>query len=412
MRLVFWEFRSIRKNIDNMKVRFSVNSYRFQIALLLAIAVFSLWSCGSKQNAQDNATTAAPKYKVYSVIDTSALLYTEYPATLKGVQDIEIRPKIDGYIDKVWVDEGQAVKKGQVLFTIRNPEYEQSLRSAAAAIESAKAQVASAKLAVYKTIPLVKKGIISNYTLQANELTFASQKALLAEAVATYKNAQVNLSYTTITSPVSGYVGTLPMKLGSYVSATSTDPLTTVSDINKIYAYFSISEKDPLFLSQDKNLSFAKRIEPLPNANLLLTDNDIYPLKGKMETVSGLINTSTGSFNIRAGFDNPQHTLRSGGTGTIRIPEQLSNAIVIPQSATNDIQGKILVYVLQKDSSIVSAKVSVKEVPGGQYYVVNSGLKTGDKILVEGVGIVAEGTKISPKLVGPSQALAVDSTSL
>ncbi|PZP44217.1 MAG: efflux RND transporter periplasmic adaptor subunit [Pseudopedobacter saltans] len=412
MRLDFGEFRSIRKNIDNMKSHFSFNSYRLQFALPLALFALFLWSCGGKQNTQGNGATAAPEYKVYSVIDTSALLYTEYPATLKGVQDIEIRPKIDGYIDKVWVDEGQSVKKGQVLFTIRNPEYEQSLRSAAASIESAKAQVASAKLTVDKTIPLVKKGIISNYTLQANELTLASEKALLAEAVATYKNAQVNLSYTTITSPVSGYVGTLPMKLGSYVSATSTNALTTISDINKIYAYFSINEKDPLFLSQDHNLSFAKRVEALPNANLLLTDNDIYALKGKMETVSGLINTSTGSFNVRAGFDNPQHTLRSGGTGTIRIPEQLNNVIVIPQSATNDIQGKILVYILQKDSSIVSAKVSVKEVPGGQFYVVNSGLKAGDKILVEGVGIVAEGTKITPKLVGANQALAVDTTSL
>lgn len=359
--------------------------------LLFLLPATLLWSCAGKQ--PQKMDTSPKQYKVLAVTSSSATLTSSFPATLEGIKDIEIRPKIDGYIEKVWIDEGVAVKKGQLLFTIRNPQYEADVRSAAAAVTSAEANVASAQMKVTKTQPLVTKGIISKYELQDAQLTLDAQRAALAQAHASLTNAQVNLAYTRVTSPVDGLVGTLPLKQGSYVS-TSSDALTTVSDVGKVYAYFSINEKQALGIFEKNN--GASERSPSPDITLLLSDGSEYAEKGKIESLSGRVNTQTGSYNVRVGFGNKNGLLRSGSSATVRIPAEVSHAIIIPQSATYELQGKKMVYTTDADNAVKAVEVKVRDVPGGKFFVVDEGLKVNDKILLEGVGILPEGTRITP----------------
>lgn len=359
------------------------------ITLSLIISLVTLLSCNNKPKQQERQPQP---YKVLTVTETSAVLNTDYPATLQGIQDIEIRPKIDGYIENVFIDEGAIVKKGQLLFKVRNPQYEADVRNYTAAISSAEADVASAQLQVKKTKPLVDKDIISSYELESNQLTLKAKEAALVQAKANLANAQTNLSYTSITSPVDGVVGTLPYKQGSYVSSSTSTALTIVSNISKVYAYFSLNEKQGpiIFAGTGKNAS-----QQLP-VTLILPDGSNYSEKGKIESISGQVNTQTGSFNVRAGFPNNAGQLRSGGSATIRIATPANNAILIPQSATYELQGKRMACIIDKNNSVTAKEIQVREVPGGKFFVADTGLTVGDKILLEGVGVLNEGTKIVP----------------
>jgi len=361
--------------------------------LLFLLPLTLLWSCGGRQPQRMDRSPG--QYKVLTVTPSSTTLTASFPAALEGVKDIEIRPKIDGYIEKVWIDEGVAVKKGQLLFTIRNPQYEADVRSASAVVATAAANVASAEMKVTKTQPLVNKGIISKYELQDARLTLEAQQATLAQARASLTNAQVNLGYTRVTSPVDGLIGTLPLKQGSYVS-TSSAALTTVSDVDKVYAYFSINEKQALgIFEKNKNNNAAERSSS-PDITLLLSDGTEYAEKGKIESLSGRVNTMTGSYNVRVGFGNSKGVLRSGASATVRIPTEVTNAIIIPQSATYELQGKKMVYTTDAGNAVKAVEVKVREVPGGKFFVVDQGLHVNDKILLEGVGILPEGTRITP----------------
>lgn len=359
------------------------------ITLSLIISLVTLLSCNNKPKQQE---WQPQPYKVLTVTETSAVLNTDYPATLQGIQDIEIRPKIDGYIENVFIDEGAIVKKGQLLFKVRNPQYEADVRNYTAAISSAEADVASAQLQVKKTKPLVDKDIISSYELESNQLTLKAKEAALVQAKANLANAQTNLSYTSITSPVDGVVGTLPYKQGSYVSSSTSTALTIVSNISKVYAYFSLNEKQGpiIFAGTGKNAA------QQPPVTLILPDGSNYSEKGKIESISGQVNTQTGSFNVRAGFPNNAGQLRSGGSATIRIATPANNAILIPQSATYELQGKRMACIIDKNNSVTAKEIQVREVPGGKFFVADTGLAVGDKILLEGVGVLNEGTKIVP----------------
>lgn len=353
-------------------------------------------SCAKK--AENNQAKGPAKYKVLSVTTDSATLSTDYPALLRGEQDIEIRPKIDGYIESILITEGAIVRKGQVLFKIRNPQYEQDVRSATAAISSADAEVAAAQLQVAKARPLVEQDIISKYELESAELALKAKKAVLDQAQAALTNARVNLGYTSLTSPVNGIVGELPYKLGSYVNSATAQPLTVISNIGKIYAYFSFNEKQQLeFAKNTTGASFQEKIKALPPVTLILPDGTEYTEKGRIETISGQVSTETGSYNIRAGFPNQTGILRSGNSATIRIYSQESGKIIIPQKTTFEIQGKKFVYTVGADSTLTPAEIVVRPVPGGQQYIVDQGLQTGQNILLEGVGILTSGAKISPE---------------
>ncbi|RZL37770.1 MAG: efflux RND transporter periplasmic adaptor subunit, partial [Pedobacter sp.] len=234
-----------------------------RLALLLSFGAV-LASCGGKDDkaAQAAAAAAMPQqYPVFAVSAQATTLNSDYPATIQGIENVDIRPKVDGFIEKIFVDEGAVVKEGQLLFTINAPQYEQQVRTAAAAISSAEADVNAAQLQVNKTKPLVDKDIISKYELESAQLTLQSKRAALAQSKAALVNAKVNLGYTRITSPVNGVVGTLPFKAGSLVSGTSAQPLTTISNTSKVYAYFSLNEKQLLdFSSTYKGKTLAEQM--------------------------------------------------------------------------------------------------------------------------------------------------------
>ncbi|MFH6998746.1 efflux RND transporter periplasmic adaptor subunit [Flavobacterium sp. FlaQc-57] len=365
---------------------------------ILAVAVM-IASCGNKndKSAQAGGAPQIKDYKTLILEPKSATLNTDFPASIQGQQNIEIRPRVEGYIEKIFVDEGAVVKAGQSLFKINAPEYEQEVRTATASIKSAQANLSSAKLAVNKVKPLVEKGIISKYDLESAQYTYESALATLAQANASLVNAKVNLGYTTVTSPVNGVVGSIPFRLGSLVSSNTTEPLTTVASIGNVYAYFALNEKMLLTFTENTGTSLSQAIKKIPAVSLLLADGSTYGEKGYVETVNGLINTETGSVNIRARFPNPKGIIRSGSSATVRIPKEVKDVIIVPQSATFELQDKIFAVTVGKDGKTKNANITVLENTAGNYYVVTSGLKPGDQIVLEGVASLKDGSEIKPQ---------------
>ena len=350
---------------------------------LTIISLVVLAACGKKE--QQTAPVILP-YKVTAVTESNTTLLSEYPATLEGITDIDIRAKVDGYIEKIYVQEGQEVKKGQLLFKLET----QTANQEAAA---AKAKVAAAQVEVNRLKPLVERNIISDVQLE-------TAKANLASAKSTYQSIVAKINYASIKSPVNGIVGTLPLRLGSYVSSQTTEPLTRISDVSTIYAYFSMNEKQQLDITMNAaGKTFQEKITKMPAVNLILSNGMEYEQKGKIETFSGQANTQTGSFNVRASFPNSNKLLRSGETGTIQIPTYLKDVIIIPQNASLELQDKRIALVVDKENKVKAVPIEVRAIPGGKFFVVDNGLNVNDKILIEGVGIVTEGTEIKPEVV-------------
>lgn len=376
---------------------------------LLFITGLTLASCGNDKNKAAQAAAAAGQVKEYKVLKLeprSATLNTDYPASIQGQQNIEIRPRVDGYIDKIFVDEGAIVKIGQPLFKISAPQYEQDVRTANASIANAMAQLNAAKLAINKVKPLVEKDIVSKYELESAQYTYESAQAAVATAKASLANAKTNLGFTTVTSPVNGVVGSIPFRLGSLVSSTTADPLTTVSSIGNVYAYFALNEKLLLDFTKDGSGSFAQKLAKLPKVSLLLSDGSPYTEEGRIETVNGLINTATGSANIRARFSNPKGIIRSGSSATVRIPNAVKDAILVPQSATFELQDKRFVVVVGQDGKTKNVAVTVMQNTAGNFFVVETGLKAGDQIVLEGVATLKDGTQIKANAENPETVYA------
>ena len=371
-----------------------ISIYHISIYIVICLCGL-LYACNDSQSSA-NRSQEPVEFGVLTLKPETITLYSSFPATLEGKENIEIRPKIEGFIEKVLVDEGEEVNKGQLLFILDAPQYEQEVRNAEAAITSAKADVSSAEINVEKAKPLVEREIISKFELTSAENTLEAAKAALSQAEVNLANAQTNLSYTRVTSPVTGVVGTLPFKLGSLVSNTTTQPLTTVSNIDKVYAYFSINEKTQLnFFRNAKGNTIKEQISNLPDVELLLADNSLYEIKGRIETISGQVNEETGSFNVRAVFDNPRGILRTGNSATLRIPSKREDALLIPQAATYEIQGNIFAYAVDEQSQANSTKIKVTPTPSGQAYVVTEGFKANDKVVVEGINSLSDGDKIT-----------------
>ncbi|TDO83039.1 membrane fusion protein (multidrug efflux system) [Flavobacterium chryseum] len=369
-----------------------------QSFLSILAAAIIIASCGNKDDkaAQAGGPPQIKEYKTLTLQPESATLYTDYPASIQGQQNIEIRPRVEGYIEKIYVDEGAVVKAGQPLFKINAPEYEQQVRTASASIKSAQAAVSTAKLAVNKVKPLVEKEIISKYELESAQYNYESAMATLAQANAALVNARVNLGYTTVTSPVNGVVGSIPFRLGSLVSSNNAEALTTVSSIGNVYAYFAMNEKALLNFTQSAG-SLAQKIKDFPQVSLLLSDGSTYEEKGRIETVNGLINTETGTVNIRARFPNPRGVIRSGSSTTVRIPKEVKEGLIIPQSATFELQDKMFAVTVGKDGKTKNTNITILDSKAGNYYVVTSGLQAGDQIVLEGVATLKDGTQIKPQ---------------
>lgn len=370
-----------------------------KIALWVLTAVV-LTSCGSKSNKMGEASN---DFAVETIQTSTADLKTSYPATIKGMQDIEIRPKVSGYLVKLLVDEGATVRKGQPLFLIDSEQYRATVKAAKAQIRVCRANIATQKLTVDNKRMLFKQNIISSYDLKMAENTLASYEAQLAAAEAQLQSAQDNLRWCTVTSPADGVVGSIPYRVGSLVSGQSAEALTTVSNISKMYVYFSMTEKQLLALTREAG-GVNAAIKKMPAVSLVLSDGTTYRQSGTISTVSGVIDPSTGSVQMRATFDNAQHILRSGGTGSILIPTHASDAIMVPQSATFDVQDKKFVYVVNADKTVATREITVLPQNNGQTYVVASGLRAGERIVIDGVNQLKNGQKINP--ITPAQLKA------
>ena len=359
--------------------------------VLFAFCVALLSSCGNK----GNDTGKAPEYAVQELQKTTANLTTAYPATIKGTQDIEVRPQVSGFIVKLCVDEGATVRKGQALFQIDPTQYAAAVGQAKAAVEMAKANVSTLTLTEKNKKTLFDQKIISDFEYQTAVNQLMSAKASLAQAEAQLVSANQNLSFCTVTSPSNGVVGTFPYRVGSLVSASSPSPLTVISDITQMYVYFSLTEKELLNLIRQDG-SQTEFLNSFPAVQLTLADGTLYADSGKIETVSGVIDQNTGAVSMRATFPNHGHLLRTGGTGNIQIPYSKENVIVIPQKATYEIQDKKFVYLLQPDNTVKNTEIEILNLNDGQNYVVTAGLKAGDKIVVENVSTLKDGATIKP----------------
>ena len=335
------------------------------------------------------------EFTVMTVSTTTSDQSTSYPATIRGTQDIEVRPQVSGFVVKLCVDEGATVRKGQALFQIDPTQYAAAVRQAKAAVEMAKANVNTLTLTEQNKKMLHEKQIISDFEYQSAINQLMSAKASLAQAEAQLVSANQNLSFCTVTSPSNGVVGTFPYRVGSLVRPSIAQPMTTVSEIGEMYVYFSMTEKELLNLTKAGG-TLKEQLEKMPDVQLRLADESLYKYKGKIDAVSGVIDQSTGSVSMRAIFPNTDNILRSGGSGSVVFPYTMENIMIIPQSATVEIQDKKFVFVLQADNKVKNTEVTISSLNDGKNYIVTDGLKSGDKIVIEGVQKVRDGQEIVP----------------
>ena len=352
--------------------------------LMFAAVAATLVSCGG---GGGRPTFGDNEFPVTTAGISSADMQSTYPAAIKGIQDVEIRPKAQGFLTQINVKEGQTVSAGQVLFVIDNETYQAQVRQAQAAVNAAQQQCNTAKLTYENSKQLHEKRVIGDYELQTSQNTYESAQAQLAQAQAVLASAQEALSYCYVKSPAAGVVGTLPFKKGALVSGSNV--LTTVSNISSMEAYFSVTEKEAMVISQ-------QGLSSLPPVKLQLADGSIYGSEGTITKMSGVIDAATGSVQLIASFANPEKLLKSGATGTIIIPRVSSNVVIIPLSCVSEVQNKKFVYTLGKDNKVKYTEIQVDPHNDGNNYVVTGGLKAGDKYVTNGITKLNDGMEIVP----------------
>lgn len=358
--------------------------------MLVAAVATVLVSCGG---GGGRPTFGDNEYPVDVVATQNASLQSTYPATINGVQDVEIRPKVSGFLTQINVTEGQTVSAGQVLFVIDNETYQAQVRQAQAAVNTAQSAVNTAKLTFDNTKKLHASKVVGDYELQTAENTFLSAQAQLAQAQAALSSAKEALSFCYVKSPAAGVVGTLPLKKGALVSASNV--LTHVSDISTMDVYFSMTEKDMLTMSQGEG-GLKGAVEKFLPLKLQLADGTMYAYDGHVTSISGVIDRSTGSVQLKAQFPNPEKLLKSGGSGSIVIPSVADSAIVIPQRVVMEVQNKKFVYVLKENNKVAYTEITVDPQNDGVNYIVTSGLKVGDKYVTNGITKLTDQMEIVP----------------
>ncbi|MCM1377032.1 MAG: efflux RND transporter periplasmic adaptor subunit [Clostridium sp.] len=368
----------------------------YALGITLATGLSLLTACKGN-NQQAGAEQAPPELAVMTISEDVATMEAGYPTTLKGENDVEIRPQITGFLTKVCVQEGQHVSRGQVLFMIDKDQLQAAVDAAQASINVAQANVNTAKTNVNNNKILLDKNIISASAYQTSVDQYNAALASLSQAQANLKSARKNLSYSSVTAPTSGVVGTIDYKEGSLVSPQSL--LTILSNNGEMEANFSLNEKDILALTDNGQRSLSTALQSMPEVTLQLANGERYQYKGKIRSVSGVIDPNTGAASVKAYFPNPNGMLQSGNTGQVMIPSMHNNAILIPQNATYELQDMKFVYVMNDSSIVHSRPITVDKQDDGKHYIVTSGLKPGEKIVIEGVGInVQEGMTIKPKM--------------
>jgi membrane fusion protein (multidrug efflux system) len=354
--------------------------------LFVAAAAAMLVSCGG---GGGRPTFGDNEYPVVAVGTSDADMQSTYPAVIKGVQDVEIRPKATGFLTQINVKEGQAVAAGQLLFVIDNETAQATVRQAQASVNTATAQLNTVKLTYENSLKLHESGVIGDFELQSAKNSYESAKAGLAQAQAVLASAREALSFCYVKSPASGVVGMLPYKKGALVSASNA--LTTVSNISSMEVYFSMNEKDVLAMQRG-----GSDLSSLPSVKLQLSDGTIYDQEGKITKMSGVIDAATGTVQMIAVFANPQKLLKSGASGSIIIPRVNTGAIIIPQRCVMEVQNKKFIYTLGKDNKVKYTEIKVDPHDDGNSYIVLEGIKPGDKYVTNGITKLNDGMEIVP----------------
>lgn len=363
-----------------------------KIPLALSLLFFAACS-GEKVQLADPVVQSLP---VKLLMNGSQTTYIEYPASVKGTVDLEIRPQISGLLEKIYINEGAQVHKGQTLFKINDLPFREAVNNAFANVQAAKAAVLNSQIEVDKLTPLVSAKVVSDFQLRSAKAAHQMAVANLEQAKAGVASAKINLSYTEIKSPVDGYVGRLPKKQGSVVGPNDPIPLTQLSDTHDVHVYFSLAEADFInFNAKYPGKTVSERLKGLPAVSLILTDGSTYTESGRVDMVDGQFDNQTGSITLRAKFPNHYGLLRSGNTGKIRLPLNHENVILVPQTATVEVQDKIFVYTVDANNKVGRKPIGIMATSGADY-LVNNGLRSGERIVVDGIDKLKDGDIIAP----------------
>jgi RND family efflux transporter MFP subunit len=381
-----------------------MRKYLISSVILIAVAVY-VSGCNEAQGTQ-----AAPPPQALPVLpinSAAATTFQEFSASVEGKTNVEIRPQVSGLLDKIYVEEGAYVTQGQPLFKINDRPYDEEANNAQASVVAAKANMEKAAIEVNRLTPLVENRVVSDVQLKAAQAAYDAAKAQVSQAEAAGKNAGINLGYTLLKAPVSGYIGRIPFKVGALVGKGEAQPLTMVSDIKEVYAYFGMSESDFLkFTNQFPGKTIDEKIKALPPVELQLADKSIYPYKGKIELMEGQFDKSIGAITFRATFPNAERILRSGITGKVRIPESNTGLLPVPQTSTYEIQDKIFVYTVGDSNKVVGKQLHIVS-KTTDYYLVDKGVQAGDKIVFAGMDRLTDGAVISPQLLSADSLFKV-----
>ncbi len=362
-----------------------------------AIAFAAMLALAACSQPPAPAPAPPPAVEVITINAAPAITGHDYTASLQGKVDLEIRPQVDGFLDRVYVDEGAYVKAGQPLFKINDQPYREQLNNAIASLKAAEAALSNTELEIEKLTPLVENKIVSDYQLKVAKASNKAAVANVEQARAVVAAAKIKLSYTNVTAPVNGYIGRLPRKQGSLVSPTDPEPLTSLSDVHEVHAYFSLSETDFInFKSQYAGTTLNEKLKNLPPVSLILPDQSVYDVPGKIDMVDGRFDKTTGAITLRAVFPNNNNLLRSGNTGKIRLQQEHLNAILVPQAATMEVQDKIYVFAVGDSNKVIKQPVQVAG-KSGTDYIIREGVKAGDRIVINQLDRLSDNLVITPQ---------------
>lgn len=376
-----------------------IKSFFWGTSLLLSV---SFTSCNIS-NGADKSDSNELRLPAIKIDTTTAYITKDYMASIEGKVNVELRPQVEGILQEIYVDEGDFVKTGQALFKIDDDAYTEVYNNALANENVEKAKLKNAKLEIDRLKPLIDNEVIAPVQLEKARSNYEVAKASLAKASAAVGSAKINLDFTVIKAPVSGYIGRIPKRIGNLVSKSDREPLTYLSDVSEVYVYFSMSENDYLYFSKAQNRTNDSIDDTttfgnlMPDATLVLADGLEYKEKGKIDAISGQINKSTGAISLRASFPNSEDLMRSGNTGTIKIQENRQNVILIPHEITTNIQDKTFVYLLNKQQTVLLKEIKI-DGTANKHYIVSEGLNRGDIVLKTGFNKLSEGMRVIPEL--------------
>jgi len=364
-------------------------SHRLIIAAVSVLFLASMSGCQEKE--KEDPGLPLP---VITLKKENAARSYQYLGSIEGVENVQIRPQVEGILEEIYVDEGQFVEKGQLLFKINSQPYMEHLKNALADVELEQAKLSKARAEINRIKPLIENEVISPVRMQTARADYEVAKASLEKAEAVAANMRINLEFTTIKAPVNGFIGRIPKSIGNVVKKSDAEPLTILSNVEEVYVYFSMSESDYLYYERMKNDSTSKQMNP--DVKLVLADGSVYERTGKIDANSGQINRSTGSISLRAKFAKPDTLLRSGNTGKVLMEQIYPEAILIPQGATTSIQDKKFVYALTQDNTVERREVKIEGRSGKQYIVSSGTLSPNDRIVVSGLDKLTDGVKVNP----------------